>query len=360
MTGDVNNLFQQWCNEFVNSTPGSTDEEVFFSKMIQSFYNTFTDRPELFNPLFVIRFVDEIKRRQNRGQQSKIKYLLATTTSTPIFVGAYYNQKNINELMKDINVLTYPLYQTDAVNTNSRINPYEEFVSYCVDKYFDTFKDIQVNCNDFSSLNATERILLFSRHFGDDVKIQTMQGTGTKKGEFDIEVTQTIDGEEKHICRIAMRESYFIVSDTPKESRQTIYVDFTKNDCFSYLFNQEENIKNKKQVDKELGGSEFVLNELPGTSNEIAMVLCLLSGLLDFGEYKKFHKKNAITINGINSYINGKSNDLSGKLVAICGYDKAILVYTKSEDNKLKDAHSTIVSYKNYVNDIDEFVNELA
>lgn len=354
ITENINNLFQQWCAEYIKSNIGSVEEETFFSDIVNYYGAVSVVKPEYLVSQYVVEFITEVKRRNNPSHLKRLEGVVNALTDKPL-CGSIYCDDN-NEYVPSIDKMTYPIYQTDNNNANSHINPYEEFVHYCIDKYFSKYADVQINCNEYANLSTTERIVTISRYFDDTINIKVSEGSNLKRNEFDLEIYKKENDEQTHMCNLSYRTSYFIVSDSPKEDRKTIYIDFSMNDCFGYMFTDLEGVK---ENDNAPGGSDFVINEIPGTKNEIAMALCLINGLLEFGEFKKRHKKNSITMNGIYSYVEGKRNNIDGELKVVFCYDKAYLVHVKRGSLKLKDVHSKSISYNNYVNEIDEFIKTL-
>jgi len=362
----LSNVFQQYTQEYISSEPGSEKEESFFSKIESTYARTLQLDSSLINSYYISAFIEELKKRGNADHLERFETILCGTEEikdncTAI---AYFKTKenDICSMRDDIKKLrtAFPVHVSKPIGTSSQINPFEEFELLSIDKYFDNYASNKMTCQVFGEMDVDARIKLLSKEFAKYTDISFEKVFSEVEQQDEISVVRTVDGKKDEILIIATSPSIFVVQDSSNgEARTTIHVDFRKNPCFDYLFDPESTPRSDSDPEASVSGQVYMINDVPGTQCQVCLLFCLLEGFINFSDYKRYHKKTSIVMNGIAKYIESKFT-FGGITRLTFGYDYAYLVYSQNEKFDKQTTKSARISYDSYVDEIDNFIKELA
>lgn len=362
---EASNVFQQYAQEYILSERGSSEEAYFFNKIIETYSPLIKVELSLINGNYYEEFVREVKRRNSKQQIEEVEKMIdGIDIRDGCSIVSYWkcmksNDKNDSSWKK--NQIAAPIYVSVPSGKTCILNPYDEFTKYCLEKYYDEYKDVSLTCAQFDAMSSKEQkefiVKNINSHIRSDISIEVITDSeGVSVVSFD---RVDNDGSSENLFLIATGPASYVVENSIfGENRVTLFIDFRMNCCFDYLFD----ISNVARIDTDkkcaATGQIIMLNDVPNTDCQLAFALCIMTGLIEFSGYQKFHKFNATKVNGIDSYINQKFN-FGGEVRKCFEYNRMFILY--SPDGKYNEKTTKIaeVPYTGYSKYIDEFIQQI-
>jgi hypothetical protein len=249
--------------------------------------------------------------------------------------------------MEDLRIY-YPIYDTKTKVEKSHVNPFEEFISYSIDKHYRDYENVSVTIRDLCMMTQeSEMSEFFSKN---------IQNCGilnykclTDNGAWEISFSVYIDN--KFICFIELKRASYIVGE--RGDNYSIKLHYKDNHLFDFL------------VTEYADTPYYLFNEIPETKQGVRILLSIVKMFGHFGEYAKFRMFNQIKPNGIYPLLKRKLNidddDKEQFLNVHYGVTDAIVVYCphKGKMNDFNEIKTKRVSYNTYASDIEEFIKDI-
>lgn len=251
--------------------------------------------------------------------------------------------------MSAVNKLEYPFYLTDGkllnVKSENTINPYEELVEFAVSTYYDKIKKSNLSFEDFFKKDGEDKKTFICdalQDIGTDFVIRDgdVYKANNRNGVISYSSIHFFK-DEVPVCNLFFDyvESYYVNEDIPAPQRM-IRVCFKEMESLKFLI--ENTLHN-----------EFVFHEIMQgveRNDQLNVVMCVLSAILNINEFIKFHKMKSIKMNTISSYLKAHPG-FYDKIYIMYNYDNAYLTYSDGTEIKIY-----VIDYNNHINDIDRIL----
>lgn len=246
--------------------------------------------------------------------------------------------------MEDLKIF-YPIYDTETKVEKSFVNPFEEFVSVAVSKYYKDFETVNLTIKDFYSMSDGDIKEFLSSHFNGANCVKPSKDSDGKRS-FSLSIN------DKFIAHIEMNKATFVVGD--RGDNCSLYLYYKDNHLFDYLVNDYSM------------RAFYLFNEIRDSYHAIRILLCLIKMFVHFGDYAKYRTFNSIKANSVGPLLKKRLNitpdDNTQYLNIHYGVGDAIVAYSPSK-GKMVDDFATIktkkIRYNNFASDVDAFIKEI-
>ena len=221
----------------------------------------------------------------------------------------------------------YPSYSTSKV-INSFINPYDEFSHFCVDNYYRNGYSNELTLTEFKKYTIDKKKSIF---------VDSLSNYYSGIEIVDVGDLIEIYSGPKFICKIQMDDISGVCDDNTYTS---LLFDFVNNDDFTYISDKNNN--------------QYFFYELMNNKEQLDLVISLIIGLLNFGDFMKYHKMFNIKLKNIDSFIRSLNPYINNELEVV--YDNnGFKLYIDLNDT----IHFYESDYKSYMNSIDTYFSNL-
>lgn len=340
MNREISELFQQYVMLYMRSNYNSMDENFYFMRIINGYGPALNTDSRMFSNHVLRGFLCEVYNRKNQIHMNELLKILPKRICDDVSpnIKAFWGAVECMSIDKER--IAYPVYVRDMYNKiNGGMNPYDEFISYAIEKYYEKFTNIGVYFSDvFVYIDMIINALNVSFEWKYDIKVDVSVDEMKNPIAF-------ITCDDENVCCIRLEKASFIVnSGHTIDNRYSLCVDVTSEPFIC--------------IDKE-DKDTFILNDYGFIGKQVVYMMCIISAIIEQKKFAKHKKWKSGIVNNVLAYIAEKSKDISHKVKTVVDVDGVfVLLYEDDGNMNTSVVKVAFVEFNQYADEIDKLFND--